>query len=258
MTNILNVRVRRLLKEDLLDYAKHFAGFMAGIAVVLLIQYLVYLIIGFDFGITLAGRELDMRELNFSGFLGAISFAGITLVMFIAGIVTSAELPTYVRMGVARKEYFVATLVAAIIVSLLLAPTLLGLNVIINLFVDAELFLYDAFLAGGGDFFVLASQALVYIALFLAGYSIAIIWQKVGWFLGLCMGFIIAIGVGFLGWNVGRIFNILNIVIGDHDNWFEVNWVASNGILAITALGLIGMFGVLTYMLLKTISVKVK
>jgi len=258
MNNIFNVRVRRLLKNDLLEYAKHFGWFM----IIVIGSSLLNLAIkffagrGFNFDITFFGSDFDLREIDFSGIVNMISFGGIAIVMFIAGIVGGAELPSYVRLGASRKEYFAATTLGAIIISLVVAPAVLSLNAIINLLAGTENFLYNSLLIANGDIAVLAAQVLMYVALFLTGYSIAMIWQRVGWLFGLIAGFIIVIVTGLFGWGVGGFFNTFTIVIEDY--WFEVNWMLSSGFIAVMALVQIEIFGTLTYTLLKNVPVKVK
>jgi len=257
MNNILNVRVRRLLKDDLLSYTIHFAGFILVLFAIMLINNILYLFFGFGsptVNINVNNRELDINFLR--SLITFISFGAISMVMFISGIVAGAELPANVRKGIARIEYFTATFLAGIIVSFLISPIFLGINAIINLFVSSEALFYNSLLIGDGSLPLLGAQFLIYIAVFLIGYSITMIWQRFGWIVGLAISFIILSTTGIIGFNIGRIFSIFELIVEDY--WLELSWQHSNGSLAIMGLSLAIVFGALTYILLKKIPVKAR
>lgn len=260
MNNIFNVRVRRLIKDDLIEYGQHLLGFIGFVALMLLFQFVLYLFFGignfFELNININGRDFDLGGPEHSGILRIISFGGLAIAMFILGIVGGAELPSYVRKGVARKEYFTATTTSAIIFSLLVAPVLLGVNAVMSLIIGTSHLFYNALFIGDGDIAVLIIQFLIYIGLFLTGYSIAMIWQRVGWLIGLISGFLIFIIAGFFGWNFGRLFNIIDFITGDERA--EISWIASNGIAAFAVIGLIAVFGIAAYTLMRRVAVKVK
>jgi len=264
MTNIFNTKVRRLLKDDLIEYAKHFVGFIIFMLIIGLINLMFHLFIGWDIyvptldSVNIEGIELDTDF--FRNFFTAISFSVISVVMFICGTVSGAELPANVRKGIARIEYFTATITSGVIVAFLIAPLLLIINAINNLIFSSESIFYNAFLLGNSELPLLGAQFLMYIGLFLVGYSIALVWQKWGWIIGLAFGLAIGIfvlGISIFNSNIGGIIGFI-VILADTDYWGNTILHLPSGPLAITASILIAIFGAITYILLKNISVKIK
>ena len=253
MNNIFNTRVKRLITDDLLEYGKHllwFLGFVIGILMILNI------FVGIN--VVMIRNIRDFLDINVGVTLigtGIFSFvsSGFLVFMFISGIVTGYELPQHVRQGIARGEYFIGVTIAAIIVSLLIAPLILLVNMIFNLFVTIEGVFYHLFQMGGGEISLLIAQFLMYIALFLLGFCIAIIWQRVGWQLGVAFIVLLLMISSFLGWNIVNGFNVFNVTF---DNYlFEIEWAFSTGFFI--GVIMIAILGIIAYMLIKKVPVKV-
>jgi len=248
MNNSLNSRITRLIKDDLLDYGKHLLGFLGVLIASLVIN------IGLNRGIGAIPEVLtidlgnfgefaiDFGEFAMAGIFNTLSFGFFIIIMFISGIVIGYELPQHVRRGVARKEYFIATTIAAVIVSLLIIPLLLLMNMIFNIFANSgSTFLDD------GRISMLVMQFLMYIVLFLFGYCIAIIWQRVGWQLGIVTTVVLLSILSFLGWQTGIIFTLTA-----DDYYYWLRWSFSN----IFLVGMTMALAIATYTLIRGVSVK--
>jgi hypothetical protein len=238
MNNVLNERVKRLIKKDLVGYGKHLLWFL-GLTIVIPVIFQVIFANSVLININSDIKDLGDNLFNF------FSSGYFILVVGFAGITAGAELSQYVRKGVSRKDYFIATTVAAVIVSLLIPPLMLLLNMIINLFVSSESLFYHVFDMDGSKNSILVMQCLIFLTLFLLGYCTAIVWQRVGWYIStaiIVVCFMIAI---FLGINFE--FDWLN-----NNYWFEME-----GFFPIV-MGLIAILGIGTYKLIKNVSVKTK
>ena len=207
MDHILNARVKRLIKDDLIAYAKFFGVFFAIIALISLIFVaLLPIIISLD---------PEVSELTSEITVSAIGFGSFILIMTISGIVTGAELPMNVRRGVARDEYFKATLIAAISISVILTPISFIANRLISLIVSSSL--------GSGNvvnnlwtdnLLTFVMYVLLFIVCHLLGYFIAMIWQRFGWVVGVVCVIIIlgALGIVNLGFGTNRILVIFPVI----------------------------------------------
>jgi len=258
MNNIFNSRVKRLIKADLLEYVKYLFGFF-GLAVVIPIVLNLLFGTSGEIGIGIGNLNIniaDFGRINIGGIFNFISFGFFVFVMFIAGITAGSELPQHIRVGIARKEYFIATIVSAVIVSLLIAPFVLLLNIIVNSLITPGSLFYNTFHIGGGEISILTMQFLMYTSLFLLGYCGAIICQRVGWLIGVAIIVAVFIILGFLGWNIAIGFNMFNLTIGDH--WFEIETSSDNGFFSIMGILTTAVLGIGTYMLIKNVSVKVR
>ena len=246
MNNIFNVRVRRLIKEGLLDYGIHLAWFIGFAILIPLILHIL-----FGMGGTINIDLGNLGEINIERIFNFASFGIIVLIMFIAGIEAGYELPQYVRVGIARKEYFLATTTTAVIVSLLAAPMILLLTLISNLLVGSEILLYHPL-----EISILATQFLMYIALFLLGFCGTVLWQKVEWYIAVGITVAFFIITSFVGWNLAFVFNIFTF--RSDDDFLGIEIAISNGLLTAIAMTMIVIFGLATYALIKNTPVKVK
>jgi len=251
MNNIFNSRVKRRLQENLLEYGKYIFGFL-GFAIV--IPVVLHILFGnrfMIFNITYVG---DFNDINIERIFNFASFGFFAIFIFIAGIVGGYELPQYVRKGIARKEYFTSEVVAVGIVSLLVAPLMLLINMIINSFVASESLFYRAFSIGGDGISTMVVQFLMYIMLSLFGFFIAILWQRVGWQIGVGITVAFLLISSLLGWNIVNWFNLLTVTTSEY--WFEIEWSLSNGLLGAIAMVMIAVLGFGTYILIKSVSVE--
>lgn len=199
MNDILNPRVNKLIKDDLLTYAKMFGGFLAGILILLSVLSMINIgptdVDGYNFGLSLI------------------------IIMFIAGIVAGAELSMYVRQGISRIEYFKATLIVAIIVSVMIIPFALIANRLINWITGSESLIYSV---RYDNLLSLVIHILSFIVFFLGGYLISMIYQRFGWFLGLIITIFVLLATGvvswnFCFWNSDAIIRFLSTLIGYDD-----------------------------------------
>lgn len=204
MTNgILNPRVKKLIKDDLLTYAKIFGGFWAAILVI----KLAILHIG-----AVRGYGANLEVVN----------VGSIIIMFIAGITTGVELSIYVRQGVARNEYFKAAIIGAIIVSVLLTPFTAIANHLINLMTGSESLTYSL---SSNNVLSTAIHMLLFNVFFLGGYLISVVYQRLGWFLGIIITLLVLLTNGIVSWRfeVMSLFPIQEfIVVGERDGLVEV------------------------------------
>jgi len=262
MNNILNERVTKLIKADLLEYGKYLLFFLVlGFAIPVLLN-MIFGTSVIIIGVGSVNIEIDnFGTINIEGLLNFVSFAFFTFFMFIGGIITGAYLPTYVRWGVARKEYFTGTIVAAVIVSLAFAPVVLLLNTIINLLVSSGSSLYNFFHIGGGEIPVLIGQFLAYVALFLLGYCIPLVWQRFGWHVGMAFIFLLVAFIiisGLYGLNTIVGFNVFNLTTTS-DYLFELEWSFTEafGYFGIMGITMIVVLGISAFLLTKDVPVKV-
>jgi len=180
MDNILNERVRQLIKEILLDYAKVFGVFLA-------ISLLSILILIF--------LPTSTTEIT----IGIISFGAFIIVMFIAGIVSGAELPAHIRTGIARNEYFKANLISAIIISVILMPISFILDFVLR---DFRNVLYNSI---SDNLLGFTMHILLLILFYLIGYFIAMIFLHFGWFIGVIVIVSTLAITGIVSWSSGLI-----------------------------------------------------
>ena len=198
MNNTLNSRVKRLIKEDLLEYAKIISiVFGSGMLIGTIILSLLF---------SITGDNSIILEFSF----GIINLTGFAVFMFIAGIVGGAELPAYVRYGIARGEYFTATIIGAIIVSILLLPLLLLIDQIISSILGLENIISTV---RNGDLLTLAMYVLTFIVVYLAGFFIAMIFGRFGWVIGVMMTIILLITLGGIGWSSGLVVRISDMLL---------------------------------------------
>jgi len=265
MNNILNERVRRIVREDLLEYGKYILFFLVLGFVIpfLLSQIFGTRIVVMDFVDGAFNIDLgDFGSVNIDGVFNFVSFGIFSVFMFIAGITGGVELPQNVRWGVARNDYFTATVISAIIVSLIFAPVMLLFNTIINLFVSSGSVFYNFFQIGGGEFPVLVFHFFTYVALFLVGYYIPLVWQRFGWYIWLAFIILLVLLIpisGILGLNIVIGFNVFEVTTTD-DYLFLISWDFTDGFSGIfVLLGLIAItvLGVGAYLLAKDVPVKV-
>jgi len=250
MNNMFNQRVKKLLQETLMEYGRYIFGFL-GFAII--IPIVLHFVLGTHvriFDITYVG---NLNDINIEGIFNFASFGFFAFFIFIAGIVEGYELPQTVRKGISRKEYFTVAIVAASIVSLLIKPLLLVINLIINSFVSSESLFYRAFSIGSGGLSTLTVQFLIYVMLFLFGLFIAVLWQRVGWQIGAGITVAFFLISSILGWNIANWFNLFTVTTSDY--WFEVEWALSNGIVGIIAMIMIAILGLGTYTLIKNVTV---
>lgn len=178
MNDILNPRVNKMIKDDLLTYAKMFGGFFAGILI--LVSVLSMINIG----------PADVDGYNFG--------LSLIIIMFIVGIVGGAELSVYVRQGISRIEYFKATLIGGIIASVILIPFVSLANRLINLITGSESLIYSV---RYDNLLSLVMHILSFIVFFLGGYLISMIYQRFGWFVGLIITIFVLLATGVVSWN---------------------------------------------------------
>lgn len=260
MNKIFNVRVKRLIKDDLLDYGKELLGLIGFLIV------FVTIIILLNGGLSTSSEVVTINIGDFFDFttdyigFGSLLFGFYVVTLFIAGIEAGSELPEHVRLGIARKESFFATTVAAVIVSLLIAPVMLTLNMITNVFTTSGSLFYNALYIGSGELSTLITQSLIYIALFLLGFCFRVTWQRVNLKIGIILTsifFSIFYGIiGFIGWKIGSWFNIFTVTTGDA--WFEFSWSFSSHLHVIVAVVMILISGMGTYTLMRDMHVKIK
>lgn len=263
MNNILNVRVKKLIKDNLLEYAKHFGGFLA----VILILATVFSMINIEVVIGSAyveGFEYVASEitnfLNGTSSFASFNFFGFIIIMLIAGIVAGAELSMYVRQGIARNEYFKATLIGAIIVSVTLIPFASIANRLINLITGSESVIYSL---RNGNLLTIAIHILSFIVFFLGGYLISMTYQRFGWFLGIIITIFALLITGVVSWNFG-FWNSEVIIILPIEAFFTAG--EHNGLVGLVAPELLGSILVTVsvilasgiYALVKNTPVKIK
>jgi len=265
--NNANVRIQRLVKSDLKDYGTFFLGFLGLVMGSILINWIFRLFFG------MGGFQMNVGDINIDiytgdvlleGLFNMISFSVVGFMMFVSGCVAGYELPQNVRRGVARGEYFIGMIIAAIIASLLVAPFVFVVSTISNFLVPSGSIFYGAFHVSGSGMVELAVQFLMYVALFFMGFFIAMVWQRLGWLLGFIVtaGFLVILAfLGFVSNALVTPFIFLGVFnvtrIGEH--WFEFQWdVAANGIFALLAIGMMVVFGIGVRLLIKNVVVKVR
>jgi len=208
MNEFLNPRIQKLIKDDLRDYAKAFGIFFAIALIIVVVLTILFSMINIESTVAAINIE-DIQDvaseitnfLNTTNIFNIINLIGLMVMMFISGIVVGAELPMHVRQGVARNEYFKATLVGAIIVSIALLPLSLIGNAFINL------------LTGSGMIYNLRTDSLLtmvmyilwFIVFYLIGYLIAMTYQRFGWVIGAITMLTGLAVVGVIGWSSGVI-----------------------------------------------------
>ena len=206
MDNILNARVKRLIKDDLIAYTKFFGVFFAIIALTSLIFAALLPI--------LVSLDPEVSEITSEITVGAIGFGSFILMMAISGIVTGAELPMNVRRGVARDEYFKATLIAAISISVILTPISFLANRLISIIVSSGNVVNNL---RTENILTFVMYVLLFIVCHLLGYFIAMIWQRFGWVVGITCAILIfgILGIVNLGLDIGRVIIIFPIIFTD-------------------------------------------
>ena len=254
MNNVLNSRMKKLIKRELFDYGKFLFVFL-----ILIISTIIF----FGMGIGNETTAEIISNITVSGFLpqGFFNFVFLT-----SGITTGAELPQYVRRGFARGEYFFAATTAMLIVVLLISPVMLLFNMIVNLVVGSQSSLYNSFLIGNGNVFNLLIHTLIYIVAFLLGIFVTTFWQRVGWKIAstILVSFLLISNFTFL--NVLNILDFLSMLDVNYDDYgLDIFWPANQVAdrlfsipTAAITIGLIVALGVGTYALIKSVAVKVR
>ena len=251
MNNLLNTRVKKLIKGDLLAFGGSFLG------------VLVFGITSSLFNFWLDGQFISLMISSL------FSFHFFAFCMALTGITIGSELPQYIRRGVARKEYFIARGLVATIESLLFAPIMLILNVITNLLVSSESLFYNVFHIGNGHISTLIMHFLIYITLFLAGFLISIFWQRIGWKFSLLVIIPLvlvsnalisnALISNFLFLNLSNSYTYLQFSLEDgFSSSININPLISNGLINMILIGLIALLGIGIYSFLKHFPVKIK
>lgn len=250
MNNLLNTRVKKLIKGDLLAFGGSFLG------------VLVFGITSSLFNFWLDGPFIGPFT---SLMIGSIfSFHFFALCMALTGITIGYELPQYIRRGVARKEYFIARGLVVAIESLLFAPIMLILNVITNLLVSSESLFYNVFHIGNGHISTLIMHFLIYITLFLAGFLISIFWQRSGWKFSLLVIIPLvlvsnALISNFLFLTLSNSYTYIRFSLEDgFSSSININPLISNGLINMILIGLIALLGIGIYSFLKHFPVKIK
>ena len=245
MNNIFNIRVRRLIKDFLRDYAIHFLWFIG-------FAFFLPLALNLLFGTAIMTVSIgNFEEVHTWSIFHFATFGVFVIIMLIAGIEDGYELPRYVRIGISRREYFFATTTAAVIISLLAGPVILMLNLILNLFLGAESLFYNM-----SNISTLGMQLFMYIAVFLLGFCGTVLWQRVAWYVAVAVTVVFFVVMSFLGWSFAFIFDIFTF--RNDADFLGIDIAISNGLLAGIAAVMIVVFGMATYGLIKNVSVKVK
>jgi len=202
MDNILNVRVKQLIKEVLVDYAKVFCMLFS------IALFASLILIGF---LTIVVHASVYDTIGTNVVIEIIGFAGFIFVMFISGIVSGAELPMYVRLGIARNEYFKANLIGAIIVSIILMPIPFLADWLLSLVVSSRNVIAHSI---SDNLLGFAMHVLLLILFYLTGHFIAVVFQRFGWFVGVIVIILILTTSGMISWGAGIITMIPNALAG--------------------------------------------
>jgi len=258
--NILNSRVKRQIKDVLVDYAKYLGGFfVVSLIVITLLRVVLSMI---NIGAALEAADLDNIEYTVSEIINflddvnifnLLNLFGLTLVMFISGIITGSELPAYVRKGVARNEYFKGTLIGAIIVSIALIPFSLIANQLVNLIAGSENAIHNAYHLGNGDLLITVMYIPFIIAFHLAGYFIAMIYQRFGWLIGVIITVFALLVTGIISWNSRVILIFPIFVVGEYNGLLDIPELLGPILVTISIILASGI-----YTLVKHTPVKVK
>ena len=174
-------RFSRLLKHELMDWAKNISVAILIFIGITILSWIIFRIFGWGDGF------------HSWGIFNLITTGIVTFIMWIAGIVSGAEVPEGVRSGISRMESFVSKATAAVVVAFLAGPLLFLLNLILSV-LPGTLTVYLPFSIDG-----LAINFLAYIAAFCIGFFIAILWQRIGWLPTLILIFATVIITGWLG-----------------------------------------------------------
>lgn len=248
MTHLFNPRVRQLIKENLKDYGKGLLVFLGTV----IASIVVNLVLPDVF------NQSTFEVFNF------ITVGFVVISMLGVGINAGCELPQHVRIGVARKEYFIATTTAAVIVSLLVGPFLIFFNVMGSLFIFGNLSVWQ-----NSELLTLVVQFLVYLALFLFGFCVTVLFQSIGWISStvVTIGFLIitnALVRSLISWfDLVTVVNDDNLIgfgwsISDGLYWSGIEWSNPNLVLSVVAIAVIVLFGISTYKLIKNMSIRLK
>ena len=217
MNNILNPRVQRLIKDDLWDYAKAFGIFFAISFIVITVLVIVFsmtnIVVAIE-GVDIEGVQYAASEitnfLNTSNIFNVINLFGLMIMMFISGIVAGAELPMHVRQGIARNEYFKATLIGAIIVSIIIIPLALVANSFITLISENVMVGLN-----GDSLLTIIMYILWLIVVYLIGYFIVMIYQRFGWMVGVLVTVVVLVMFGVISWGSGAIIVFPRFLVGE-------------------------------------------
>jgi hypothetical protein len=251
MNNILNPRVKKLIKDELLDYAK--GGFLFFVIIAIMLAVIEFTVIDFNVNSRIIDTDMIPDVLAMSQYFFSVSMInGFSLVMLIAGIVAGAELAIHVRQGVARNEYFKATLIGAIIVSIIYIPFALLLFQLVNLIVGSGSVVYDISLI------VLFMYMLLFIMFYLIGYLIAMIYQRFGWIVGVMITLFALVLFGVISRNSDLFIMIPEFLffVGNQTHSL-VDFVAPELLGPILVMVSVVLASG-SYVLMKNISVKVK
>ena len=240
MNNTLNPRIKRLIKESLLDYAKVLGVFFS---------------IGLIIGLILLAL-LTMAFITDEPFAVDISFimiglSSLVVTMFIAGVVTGAELPMHVRQGVARNEYFKATFIAAVMVSTLLLPVNWLIRVIADGVNVTDSLRSDYLL-------ILVIYALIFMTAYLLGHFIAMVYQRFGWMIGVCVTILILMVLGVISWHSNTIILIPDLLPLIYEGYDSITYLIAPELLGPILIIILVILAKGTYAFVKHIPVKVK
>lgn len=263
---MFNRRIYCLLKNKLLEYGKNFMVF---IAAGLFFGFILPLFINVLFGPASGSMSIGAESEEFFGVLHPVMFFAFltntffVLIFLIVGIISGVELPQYVRRGISRKEYFIATVTTTAIVIFLLGPFLFLLNMINNFFVSSQSILYNAFSFGHAGFSHFIFNQLFYMLLFIIGYFVAIYWQRFGRFIAiLTLAIILIIIPGMISFHmpvlehanhIGFVFSADGLFI----EGFDIHFLSREVYLFITSAA-IGIIGTFTYLMIKHVNIKTR
>ena len=197
MQNINKDKFRVLVKNSLVDYSKEWIWILAVIAGLGLLN--IFFASNVNFIIIMripAGWDLGyVAWVTSLGMLGIIVFE-----IFVRGIVAGSYLPTHVRQGISRNDYYLASVLSSSIISIFVIILYLALNLFAKSFLSPQNWFYYAF-----DIFHM--NPIVYlagfVALYMVGYMIAMVCQKLGLVWSILLGvalFIAGIVSIVIGW----------------------------------------------------------
>ena len=183
MNGTLNSRIKKLIKNDLLVYAKYVGGFFTILLVMTVLISTVF---------TIEAMEI-----------GVFNIFSLMITMLISGIVTGTELPMRVRQGIARNEYFKATMLEAVIISIVLIPLTFAVNQLISSVTGSDSMMYHMSHLESNSLLIMVMYILWFIVSFLLGYFIAMIYQRFGWLIGVIVSVFALLVTGIISWDSG-------------------------------------------------------
>jgi len=257
----MNNRILKLIKQDLAEWGQYVLGFIGFIIAGSVVSFLIGIFFSTD--VNFMNFNSGPDGIDLSGIFHLISFGMFVIVMLIAGIVAGSEIAGSVRKGISRTESFISETISATLVSLLIAPFILLMNMLTNVLSGSSSTFYNTLNVDGG-LLTLGVQFLVYMAVFFIGFFIAAIWQKIGWLQTLSIIVFTLFATGALGMRttnivIDEVISIVqdadeNVIVEESSILF--GQVAQNGMTAVVALVAIIVFGVSTYVIIKSLPVK--